>query len=104
MVAEFKLRERSSFLKLKSMTFSKDRTIEVNCEVQTMWLGVIHKGRPHPRGEGGLVKSGHMRTQGGGGVSGKKRTSANSNFYQNFRSLDSVLCARIQHLTQQQIT
>ena len=29
--------------------------------------GAIHKGRPHPRGEGGLVKSGHMRTQGGGG-------------------------------------
>ena len=24
-------------------------------------------GRPHPRGEGGLVKSGLMRTQGGGG-------------------------------------
>ena len=32
-----------------------------------MVLGAIHKGRPHPRGEGGLVKSGHMRTQGGGG-------------------------------------
>ena len=31
------------------------------------YLGAIHKGRPHPRGEGGLVKSGHMRTQGGGG-------------------------------------
>ena len=30
-------------------------------------LGAIHKGRPHPRGEGGSVKSGHMRTQGGGG-------------------------------------
>ena len=29
--------------------------------------GAIHKGRPHPRGEGGLVKSGHMRTQGEGG-------------------------------------
>ena len=29
--------------------------------------GAIHKGRPHPRGGGGLVKSGHMRTQGGGG-------------------------------------
>ena len=32
-------------------------------------IGAIYKGRPHPRGrgEGGLVKSGHMRTQGGGG-------------------------------------
>ena len=43
-------------------------------------LGAIHKGRPHPRGEGGLVKSGHMRTQGGGGVSGKMRTSAKFKF------------------------
>ena len=30
-------------------------------------IGAIHKGRPHSRGEGGLVKSGHMRMQGGGG-------------------------------------
>ena len=30
-------------------------------------LGAIHKGRPHLRGEGGSVKSGQMRTQGGGG-------------------------------------
>ena len=30
-------------------------------------FGAIHKGRPHPRGEGGSVKSGHMRTQGEGG-------------------------------------
>ena len=30
---------------------------------------LFFKGRPHTRGpgEGGLVKSGHMRTQGGGG-------------------------------------
>ena len=68
-----------------------------------MLLGAIHKGRPHPKGEGGLVKSGHMRTQGGGGVSGKKRTSSNSDFYQNFRSLDSVLSAKKQHSTQQPI-
>ena len=32
-----------------------------------MLLGAIHNGRPHPRGEGGLVKSGHMRMQGEGG-------------------------------------
>ena len=48
-----------------------------------MWqgLGAIHKGRPHPRGEGGLVKSGHMRTQGGGGVIGKMRTSSKFKVY-----------------------
>ena len=33
-----------------------------------------------------------MRTQGGGGVSGKKRTSSNLYFYQNFRSLNLVSC------------
>ena len=60
-------------------------------------LGAIHKGRPHPRGEGGLAKSGHMRTQGGGGLNGKKRTSS------NFRSLNSVLCAKRRHLIQQLI-
>ena len=31
---------------------------------------------------------------GGRGVSGKKRTSSNSNFYRNFRRLNSVLCAK----------
>ena len=52
-------------------------------------LGAIHKRRPHPRGEGGLVKSGHMRTQGGGGsvTVAKCGRPQNSNFYQNFRSL-----------------
>ena len=33
-----------------------------------------------------------MRTQGGGGVSGKKRTSSNLYFYQNCRSLILVSC------------
>ena len=47
-------------------------------------LGAIHKGRPHPRGEGGLVKSGHMRTQGGGGVSGTMRTSSKFKFSPKF--------------------
>ena len=55
-------------------------------------LGAIHKGRPHPRGEGGLVKSGHMRTQGGrGGSVAKCGRPQNSNFYLNFRSLFIVL-------------
>ena len=68
-------------------------------------FGAIHKGRPHPRGEGGrLVKSGHMRTQGGGGVSGKMRTSSKfkflPKFYQNFRILFSVSCPKRQHSTQ----
>ena len=40
---------------------------------------------------------------GGRGVCSKKRTSSNSNFYQNFRGLNSVLCARRHYLTQQPI-
>ena len=90
-------------------------------------IGAIHKGRPHPRGEGGLVKSGHMlpdfvwphaareargaaakpismiiewaatpgktHADAGGGGSVAKKASSNSNFYRNFRRLNSVLCA-----------
>ena len=47
------------------------------------------RGHPYrtsaPKGEGGLVKSGHMRTQGGGGVSGKKRTSSKFKFLPKFK-------------------
>ena len=49
------------------------------------------------KGRGGLIKSRHMGTQ-GGGVSGKKLTSTNSNYYHNFRSSNSVLCARRKHI------
>ena len=42
-------------------------SVFANATFLSTYLGAIHKGRPHPRGEGGLVKSGHMRTQGGGG-------------------------------------
>ena len=66
-------------------------------------LGAIHKGRPHPRGEGGVSQKRTHADAGGRGVSGKKRTSANSNFHQNFRILNSVLCAKRQHLTEQAI-
>ena len=62
----------------------------------------VHKGRPHPRGRGVSQKRTHADA-GGRGVSGKKRTSSNLNFYQNFRSLNSVLCAKKQHLTHQRI-
>ena len=49
-----------------------------------------------------LIKSGHMRTQGGGeSVEKSGHHLENSNFYQNFISLNSVLCASRQHLTQQ---
>ena len=54
-------------------------------------MGAIHKGRPHPRGEGGLVKSGHMRTQGGGGVGGKKRTSAKFKHLPKFSKFKSCI-------------
>ena len=52
------------------------------------------------RGGRGLVKSGHMRTQGGEESVEKNGRSLNSNFYQNFLSLNSVLCAKRQHSTQ----
>ena len=51
-------------------------------------LGAIHKGRPHPRGEGVSQKRTHADA-GGRGVSGKKRTSSNLNFHQNFLNLNS---------------
>ena len=59
-------------------------------------FGAIHKGRPHLRGEGGggVRQKRTLADAGGRGVIGKKRTSANSNFYQNFRSLNGVLCAK----------
>ena len=54
---------------------------------------VIHR-RPsikdvHTRGEGGGWSKADTCGGRGRGVSGKKRTSANSNFHLNFRSLDS---------------
>ena len=63
-------------------------------------FGAIHKGCPHPRGEGGSVKSGHMRTQGGGGIVAKSGRPQIPKSYQNFQRLDSVLCAKRQNLTQ----
>ena len=62
--------------------------------------GAIHKGRPHPRGKGFSQKR-TLADAGERGVRGKKRTS--SNFYLNFRTLNSVLGAWRQHLTQQLI-
>ena len=59
--------------------------------LRTRQLGAIHKGRPHPRGEGGLVKSGHMRTQGGRGVSGQKRTSAKFKYLPKFSKFKSCI-------------
>ena len=69
-------------------------------------IGAIHKGRPQPRGEGVLVKlkSGHLRTQGGGGGSGAKSGRPQIEiFCQNFRSFNSVLCAKRRELTRQLI-
>ena len=54
------------------------------------------------KGRGVSQKLTHVDA-GGRVVCGKKRTSSNSNFYQNFLSLKFVLCARKQHLTQQQM-
>ena len=64
------------------------RYLETGCQTNMkISKGAIHKGRPHPRGEGGLVKSGHLRTQGGrGGLWQNADVLKNSNFYQNFRS------------------
>ena len=53
----------------------------------TVQLGAIHKGRPQPRGEGGLVKSGHMRTQGGGGGLWQKADVLKSKFLPKFSKL-----------------
>ena len=49
-----------------------------------VFLGVIHKGRPQPRGEGGSAKSGQGRTVGGRGGQRQKRTSAFSCNISNF--------------------
>ena len=54
------------------------------------------------RGGRGVSQKRTHADAGGRGVSGKKRTSSNSNFYLNFCSSNGVLCAIKQHLTQRQ--
>ena len=52
-----------------------------------------------PEGEGVSQKGTHEDPgEGAGGGNGKEQTFSNSNFYQNFRSLNSVLCAIRPHL------
>ena len=55
------------------------------------------------RGGRGVSQKRTHADAGGRGVSGKKKTSSNLNFYQNFRSFNGVQCAKMQHLTQQLI-
>ena len=73
----------------------------MNC--YTLYLWAIHKGRPHPRGKGISQKPTHADAGGGGQLQkADVLDCSNLNFYQNFRSLNSVLATRL-HLTQQLI-
>ena len=67
-------------------------------------LGHIEIDRGHPHviysREKRYEKPGYgLKPSGIRGVRSKKRMSSNSNFYRNFRCLNSVLCAKRQHLT-----
>ena len=61
--------ERGKQVELSIIVYTRQkwRPVVVQTMLNGLVLGAIHKGRPQPRGEGGLVKSGHLRTQGGGG-------------------------------------